>query len=319
MSILMSEGTQASAFCEDLLDQLCAHFGRTAQHRCLLWVDPAQADPFAGNDLVEESRVRVPIRHPRFDMARAPYLVALDLSRSDHADLFKSSVELAWLSWSTEYLRAMQGQAICGWVSTVASTKSVAQHWGTNCHLHVFQCQNRLLRFQDPSVREWLWPILDRRQRQTLLGPVLEIVSISRAQQLIHHGRADSAESSCSKKAPDAFLRLHIEQRQWNEIDDYATLHAAWLSWRSSTNDTATVAQGSEWERPILRALAHANSLGIRDAPDRELFALHALQLGPDFYCDPILDGIWLKTRAGEFYGSAVESVIGRPADQLAL
>lgn len=317
----MNEENQTSASWQDLSDQLVAHFDNTAQHRCLLWVDPAQGDRFAGSQLVERLRARIPIRHPRFDVARAPYLVPLDLSRSDDAALFANSVELAWLVWSTEYLRAMQGQPICGWVSTRASATALARHWGANCHLHVFQRQSRLLRFQDPGVREWLWPSLDQTQRQAMLGPALEIASINRAQQLVHYASAESAisASAFNQDGPTAFPRLRIDAQQWMQIDDYAVLHAAWLTWRSSSTATATITQAPGWERPLLRALAHAINLGIRDASDRELFALHALQLGPSFHQHPKLDDIWPRTQAGEFYSSAVEFVTGRPADQLAL
>jgi hypothetical protein len=144
------------------------------------------------------------------------------------------------------------------------------------------------------------------------MGPAIEIVSIGRTQELVHHGLHSDRETL------DSFPRLHIQQAQWNQIDDYAALHAAWLDWRRSTTDTATVAKEAGWECSILRALAQASDLGIRDAVDRELFALHALQLGHDFHRSATLDEVWQKTRTGEFYGSAVESVTGRPADQLA-
>lgn len=321
MSGLMSERSQTDASWQDYFERLCAYFRDTAQQRCLLWVDPAQADPFQGSDLVDQGRVRVPIRHPRFDPVRAPYLVPLDLSCSGDADLFSNSVELAWLSWSREYLAAMQGQAICGWVRTGASAKTLARHWGMNCHLHTARRLNRLLRFQDPGVREWLWPVLDKTQQQAMLGPALEIVSIGRTRQLIHHGRPESTQHSSSSNdgALDSFSRLRIEQRQWDQIDDYAVLHGAWLRWLSSSTDETSAVQEAGWERAILRTLAQASSLGIRDAADRELFALHALQLGPDFLRSSKLDEIWPKTRAGEFYGSAVESVLGCAADQLHL
>lgn len=321
MTMLTSVGEQGCASWQDIADQLNAHFESTSQRRCLLWVDPAQADPLKGNEIVERLRVRVPIRHPRFELDRAPYVVQLDLSRRSEEDLFRSSVELAWLSWSTLHLGTMQGQAVCGWVSTGASPKTVARHWAKNCHLHWYQRQHRLLRFQDPGVREWLWPALSATQQQALLGPVVEIVSINRTQQVTHHGRAASAKRSLSSidEALDPFPALQIEPDQWEEIDDYAALHAAWLAWQRLTalNEANVLSIG--WERPILRALAHASRLGISDAIDRELFALHALQFGPDFYRSPKLDDVWRKTQLGEFYGSAVESLTGLAADQLTL
>lgn len=305
----------------DVLEQLETYLASTAQYRCLLWVDPAQADPFADNELVEELRVRVPIRHPRFDMLRAPYIVPLDLCRGSSADLFQNSVERAWLSWRMDHLSAMHGQPICGWVITEANATVVARHWGARCHLHTSRRQHRLLRFQDPGVREWLWPALTRPQQQAMLGHATEIISIGRTQQPIHHhcGSRITHLPTIAKDEPDALPTLQIEQGQWDQIDDYATLHAAWLAWRSSAADQEILAQGAGWERPVLMALAYASQLGIRDAVDRELFALHALQMGANFHRSPKLDEVWPQTQAGEFYGSAVESVTGCPADQLSV
>lgn len=321
MNTFMSEASRADIPWVDALSQLEAHVGSTAKHRCLLWVDPAQADPFAGNALVEQQRVTVPIRHPRFDLARAPYLIPLDLTRSSDNDLFRNSVEMAWLSWSTEYLDAMCGQPICGWVLTEASPTAVARHWGTHCHLHIFQRQHRLLRFQDPGVREWLWPTLRRTQQQLVLGHAVEVLAIGRTQQLIQHGSAGRSiqPPGPSQDELDSSSHLRLEQSQWDQIDDYATLHAAWLAWRQSATDKAAVVKEAGWEHAVLQALTHAGQLGIRDPMDRELFALHALQMGAHFYRNPKLDGIWLRTRAGEFYGSAVESVTGSPADRLSI
>lgn len=319
MGALMDEDKRVNPPWRDHADALYGHFAAMTQHCCLLWVDPSQADPFEGHDLVEQSRVRVPIRHPRFEPSLAPYVVPLDLSRSADSDLFSSSVELAWKSWSTEYLNAMLGQPICGWVRSESNAGAVARHWGTRCHLHMVRRQARLCRFQDPGVREWLWPTLSEIQQRAMLGPASEIMAIGRAQQLVHHTSHYASGLACSSEIRqlDSFPSLQLEQATWDRLDDYASVHAAWLTWRNSGDRDAVEAQSPGWERSILHALAQAGKLGVRDALDRELFALHALQSGPGFYRHSKLDDIWTKTRAGEFYGSAVEEVTGRPADRL--
>lgn len=320
MNALVNEDNHIDAAWRKLAGQLHRHFEVTAQHRCLLWVDPAQADPFEGHDSVEQLRVRIPIRHPRFNPLRAPYVVPLDLSRSADGDLFNSSVELGWRSWSTEYLNAMLGQPVCGWVRAAVDARAVTRHWGTQCHLHLFKRQTRLCRFHDPSVREWLWPTLDKTQQRALLGPAAEILAIGRTQQLIHHTCGDPIgfPSSSSNSEQGRFPQLQLDQRTWEQLDDYATVHAAWLIWRNSADSQAALPQAAGWQRHIFHALAQASQLGIRDAPERELFALHALQMGADFYRNSELDGIWRQTRAGGVYGITVEEVMGCPADQLA-
>ena len=315
----MNEADQAGVSWRHYADQLHRHFEVTTQHRCLLWVDPAQTDPFEGQDIVERSRVRVPIRHPRFEPTLAPYLVPLDLTAREEHSLFMHSVELAWNSWSIEHLNAMLGQPVCGWVSSNSDARTTARHWGTRCHLHIFNREAKLCRFQDAGVREWLWPTLTDTQKHAMLGPASEIVAIGRSQHLIHQSRNDSSGVSRSPGTGELndFPALQFPQAIWNRLDDYATVHAAWLTWRNSGDNNTATTQNAGWEHPVFQALMQARRLGLRDPIDRELFTLHGLQLGPDFYQDSKLDKIWRLTQAGEFYGSAIEEVTGCPADQL--
>lgn len=308
----MIESGVPSETWEALCEKLNRHFQTTAQSLCMVWVDPAQADPFEAIPLVEERRNRIPIRHPRFDPLRAPYVMPLDLSRSPDADLFRDSVELAWQSWDTEHLSAMRGQPICGWLTTGASAKAVAGHWGRHCHLHLRGRQTKLLRFQDPGVREWLWSDLSDAQQRAMLGPVIEVYAIGRDQSLVHHRCADVKPLS----PPHAHGALQLTIAQWEQVEDYAAVHAAWLIWHSTRRE-AVAGPKPGWERTILGALTQATRLGVCDATDRELFALHALQLGPAFHRNERLQKVWQKTQAGEFYGSAVEEVTGCGADQL--
>jgi hypothetical protein len=296
-------------------DQLYRHF-EMSPHQCLLWVDPAQSDPFEGHPIVEQMRLRTPIRHPRFDPFRAPYVVPLDLSRSADAALFRDSVELAWLSWGVEHLSAMRGQPICGWVRTSMPAKVLAGHWGWHCHLHTRQGKSKLLRFQDPGVREWLWHDLSETQQRAMLGPAGSVHAIGRGQSLIQHSWTNGATLP-SAHSPSQYPDLLLNHAQWDRVEDYAIVHAAWLSWRNSPGRDAAQSNQPGWERPILGALTQATHLGLRDPPDRELFALHALQLGAEFHRHPQLQEVWRQTQAGEFYGSAIEEVTGRDADQL--
>lgn len=291
-------------------EQLIRHFQETTNSRCILWVDPAQADPFEACALVEEMRVRTPIRHPRFDSLRAPYVVPLDLSRSAHADVFADSVELAWQSWNLDNLSAMRGQPICGWLASDASAKAIAGHWGRHCHLHLRGRQTKLLRFQDPGVREWLWGDLSATQQRAMLGPAAEVYAVGRGHSLMHH-RCDDVTTPHDMCEP-----LHLTSAQWEQVEDYAIVHAAWLIWRVSRREGAASSTPG-WERPILGALTQATRLGVRDVADRELFALHTLKLGPAFHRNARMQQVWTKTQAGEFYGSAVEEVTGCSADQL--
>jgi hypothetical protein len=174
------------------LQMLHRQFYETADDRCILWINPAQGDPFAEDPFVEQHRSRVPIHHPGFDVKLAPYLVPLNLGKSRDADLFKQSVAMAWNAWELKSLIAHRGQPIGGWVVGDQSILSLAHHWAANCHIHSVNALTKLLRFHDPSAREWLWPILTMQQRAQLLGPATSIVAFNRQQQLMGTPRLPS-------------------------------------------------------------------------------------------------------------------------------
>lgn len=303
------------------LQTLHRQFYEQADDRCLLWVNPAQSDPFADDPLVDERRVRVPIQHPNFDVRFAPYLVPLDLGRSADADVFKRSVARAWNDWELQNLEAFNGQAIGGWIACDQSIQSLVQHWAVNCHIHRIGDFTKLLRFHDPGVREWLWPTLTPLQQRQMLGPAAAVTAFNRRQLLMRHAMAPSSEGSRNTEAEwngDEPSKLWLTHTQWAQIDDYAVVHQAWLRQRvsASGNDWNSVIHGT-WEQPVLSALQAATRYGICEAQDREIFAWHALQLGAEFIEHEKMQSVWRKTAAGEYYGAACEEVSSGPVEKL--
>ena len=296
------------------LQTLHRQFYEHANDRCLLWVNPAQGDPFADDPLVDERRVRVPIQHANFDLVFAPYLVPLDLGKSGDADVFKRSVAIGWSAWELDSLQAFNGQAIGGWIAgdqpAPALAPLLAQHWAANCHLHYVNGLTKFLRFHDPSVREWLWRTLTPQQQARLLGPASCIVAFNRQQALIMHGVIAAAP-----EVHEGPGKLQLTPAQWEQVDDYAVVHAAWLRWRSNVQDASHgLASREAWEQALFHALRAASVYGITDRQDRELFAVHALQMGADFHEHARMLAVWEKTRTGDYYGAACEEVSGQPA-----
>ena len=281
---------------------------------CLLWIDPAQQDIFAGHPLVEARRIRVPIQHANFDPTLAPYLVPINVAKYEDADLFGQSVSFAWQAWQMPSLLARNGQPVCGWVMSDAPATELAVHWGRRCSLHWVGTQRLRLRFHDPSVREWLWPILSVTQRLQLLGPAQGLLSLGRQLQIVEHRQDASAPTLNEIEA------LGISDAQWSQINDYATLHGAWLDY-CELDETHRLTLGgapSYWVADTLSALQQASHFGIADPQDRRLFALHALQFGSTFYLHPKLQAVWSRTRQGDFYGGALEDAMQQSANQLA-
>jgi hypothetical protein len=294
----------------ELLAQLHHEIKALAAGKCLLWVDPAQRDAYEDNDIVTQRRVRVPINHVRFAMHRAPYLVPLDLAMPADVKLFNDSVERAWQAWTIDSLRAMRGQAICGWVITDAHAEALAVHWGRHCHLHGHQYKTKLLRFHDPGIREWLWPTLSDKQRHALWGPATCVFAVGRDRNLLCHA------GGTNDAVPDSF---HLDDLQWQHLGDYATVHAAWLACAIAA-DTSLLPSLSEPQLlATLPALDQATRHGVTQRTERQLYARHALQLGPRFYADVRMQAVWEQTRTGDYYGSVIEDIFACAADELHL
>jgi len=288
---------------ESLVKQLRAEIEAAGNGKCLIWVDAAQRDPYDENDIIVQRRVRVPINHTRFALHRAPYLVPLDLAVPADADIFNDSVERAWDAWAIGSLRALRGQPICGWVVTKVPAETLANHWGWRCHIHGHHDKSKLLRFHDPGVREWLWPTLSETQQHALLGHGACAFGIGRKRSLLRHA------SGAGDRAPAPF---RLDDEQWQQVADYATVHDAWLACATALSETFCL-------QDVLAALVHATRFGITQDSERALYARHALQLGTRFYSDPRMQPVWEGTRNGKYYGSAVEDVFKCSADELHL
>ena len=296
------------------LQELHRQFFEKSGDRCLLWVNPAQGDPFSDEQLVDERKVRVPIRHANFELKLASYVVVLDLSKSRDADIFKRSAAIAWQAWEQGNLQAFNGQAIGGWVASDQSAQSLALHWATNCHIHSVNGLTKLLRFHDPGVREWLWPALTTKQQERLLGPAKFVIAFNRNQKLMAH----ALTSGVTKASDDNIGKLLLTLAQWEQVGDYAVLHSAWLRCCLSIPAFRQILTTQTcWERRIFAALHVAYEYGIYDSQDRELFATHAILLGADFHEHEKMHPVWEKTRTGNYYGAACEDVSARPVDQL--
>lgn len=287
------------------------HFADVADSKCLLWVNPAQRDPFGTDSIACNRKRRVPIVHPRFDLRFAPYLVQLDLTNTADTDLFEVTVQLAWEAWNEESLKRRRGQPIAGWVATNGTPAALARHWARYTHVHLHDGFTKLLRFHDPGVREWLWQTLTKDQQRQLLGPARSLSAIDRHQQLMHHvvspnlqGRRDT-----SRESEAQVKRLTLTQKQWNYVEDFAIVHAAWTECRFKT-DQGKEALHPNWQTEIFPALVDATEHGVTDHQDRELFAVHVLKMGAVVSSHRKMQEIWTQTRNGIPYGRALERAL---------
>lgn len=314
----VSRPAPASAGCADVLIQnLHRHFSTHSESRCLLWINPVLQDPFDSSEVDQDRRVRFPVAHANFDPLLGPYLVTLDLARRHDSDLLERSVEWAWAGWTLEQLQRMRGQSVCGWITCSVSANDLARHWAASCYLHRWNGLDTLLRFHDPGVREWLWPMLDAQQRHTLLGPAQSIWAIGRQHSLLVQER--SPEDLTAIASAPSMMRLQLRADQWSGVSDFANVHAAWQQLCSQDSLWADrLAMQAGWPQRTFHSLQHASRYGLHDARCRTLFARHALEIGMDFHLAPLLAPVWLKTAEGVPYGRALEDVIHDRPDLLA-
>lgn len=301
------------------LQDLHRHFCEVSADRCLLWANPAQFDVFAEEAVAQDRLVRIRINSPDLNELLLPYLVPLDLSKSADADLFQKSVAIAWEAWTLDSLKAFNGQPIGGWIQTDTPPQALARYWAANCYVHSVNNSRVLLRLHDPGVRQWLWRAFSPAQKYQLLGPARSIHAFGREQQLMCHQRDSEASAIASASAAgEQQSRLQLKPGQWTRVSDYAVLHRAWLRYCEQTPDVREKQFGrAGWEQDILASLDHASRLGILDEQDRELFAFHALQMGPNFHADRRLQAVWEMVRGGDYYGGACEHVSALPTDRL--
>ena len=297
---------------KSILLSLQERFTDVADSRWLLWINRAQGDPFEA--ISENRKVEVPILHPRFDLRFALYLLELDLTSSDDVELLEISVQLAWEAWGRENLKSRCGQPIAGWVSTAVTPKELARHWATFTHLHVHDRHSKILRFHDPGVREWLWLMLSAAQQKQLLGPASCISAVDRCQNLMHHMPPTTAATRANTRSTATEPRdqkLTLTEDQWNRVEDFAIVHAAWIESHENREINSTAPQ-PDWHADIFPALLQATQYGLAHPQDRELFATHVLQMGGEFHCHPKMQAIWTRTRDGDPYAFAIDEVLGR-------
>jgi Domain of unknown function (DUF4123) len=245
--------------------------------QCVLMINTAQFDPFAEDEFVQKNKVIVPIAHPRFDQKYAPYLVQLNITDESQAAILQRSVDRAYEDWSFDNLEAFGGQAICAWVLTKEPVEQLAEDWAKTTFVHRHNNVDKLLRWHDPSVREWLWPMLHQSQQSQLLGLAERLYSIGRKQHLIVQSKPQEAVPNTA--------HLELNQIQWQAIENFALLHAGWVQACIEYDDfRERFTQEYHPIQPYVDSLEVAKQLGIEGEEHLKQFVKLAWQYGPDFY-----------------------------------
>ncbi|AWK43790.1 DUF4123 domain-containing protein [Photorhabdus laumondii] len=134
------------------------------------------------------------IKHHHFESRYSPWLVPLDINRSEDAELLALSVTQALQEADPAELIAGRGRMVCGWLFSASPASAIAHHIGMMAVQSVSFQPQVMLRFYDPAVNNAIWPVLDSWQRSRLLGPLTDWYLIDGDGQLLHRDNAESAQ-----------------------------------------------------------------------------------------------------------------------------
>lgn len=87
----------------------------------------------------------------------------------------------------------------------------------------------------------------------------------------------------------------------WPELESIGALNQAWIGalQAGTAPDRATFAQ-------VQRSVGEGRRSGVSSGTDLDLFAAHALSIGPQFHRDPSVQALLAQIAHGERYGELV-------------
>lgn len=245
---------------------------------CMLLID-AVPRPITEDDALWErysqiEHTRVRLAYPNLDPSHLPVLVPLRIARFEDSVLLEQSVQDAYEELAPEALQSGTGRRISGWLTSQASTTTVARHLGSVMLQHPPPLgQATWLRLQDPATLWWLWSFLAPTQRSALLGPI-EIFWLLDPAGRLTALRNDAVGTS---EAPAA---LQLSSSQWQDIACIGPLNLALREWGQAQ------AVGARFQNLCMDAHAavrRAQIAGFTDRRDLAAYARYALEIHPQF------------------------------------
>lgn len=267
----------------------------SSQECCWLLLDPVLRPIFdespLGLLLVDRPLVRLPgVGDP--DPSLMPLLLAFDPSRASDHDLIWQSLCEALEELAPETLAQGGGRRICGWLESGADGKTLARHIAKQMIQPHGEARCRLLRWYDPAVLWAIWPLLQRSQQATLLGPITSFRILDPAGHWAKLTPPQLAASQALDLTPD----------QWQGIECIAALNGIMREFdlMPLSGDRVDAMRDN-----AMAALGRARRLGFVDSQDQRAFARLALTVHADFDAHPLV-AERLAKRAKDHYFSAL-------------
>ncbi|MCA6221208.1 DUF4123 domain-containing protein [Photorhabdus antumapuensis] len=239
------------------------------------------------------------INHPRYASRYSPWLIPLDINRSEDAELLALSITQALQEADPAQLITGRGRMVCGWLFSISPVSVIAQHISMTAVQELSSVQKIMLRFYDPAVNNAIWPLLDSWQRSRLLGPLTDWYLVDGDGQLLHRDNAQSARELYT-------FSLGLSSEEVAEITWSGPMNRALRQYRQAHRNRLrrTEPELLDVILTLLRRITKRYSFS--DALDLEVCALHGLLYHPAIDLHPRIQSL-LSAEEGNSTGSYVE------------
>jgi len=274
---------------ESLCEQLIG-IDRSSPGQCHLLMQPAverceMDDAF--DELLDSAGVQpVPIAIRQIPAAMWPSLIPLDLSRGMHSLLSGQAMAMALAQRSLASLLTARPQRACAWLWTPLLTRQLANQLAAQAVAHCPHAQGRKrwLRFYDPMVTDLFLHTSSRSQRAYRFAGVTTWMFLDRWGHLAINNMVAPALPGDPAVS-------------WPEVECIGALNQAWIGALQTGDlpDRSTFAH-------VQRCVEEAHRRGVANGHELDLFARHAISLGPYFHRHPTIQRLLAQVEKGERY-----------------
>lgn len=286
--------------------QLLDHFLRL-NVRCILVIDAAilrrrNNKPELLDALESREIIKAPIAQQYLTDEFFPWLVPLDLSLPEDAQLFDESINLALNEIEPQQIKKGSGRLISGWLASNGSPEETALHIGESA-LQSNNEKDILLRYYDPAVAPLLWDILDSWQQQRLLGPVTSWYSVGGDGQLIRRAGLEQQTFQMS-------YSVSLSPEVWRDIGLIGVINSILCDYRLNNANAPRLDELSVFQT-IMPALKRARDYPFKSKDDLMTYGMHALTISPDFDRHPDISRLleFQRSMENSSYLNAISTV----------
>ncbi|AIP21449.1 hypothetical protein BFR06_11155 [Burkholderia pseudomallei] len=254
------------------------------------------------------AKVDVQLRPGQIDRDYWPSLIELDFKRGQSVDACRIALRAAVEDWRPDSLIEGRGHRIGALLFSDAPLADIARHIeNVAIQQRSDRPGQRLLGLADPAAFEGVWRVCRDDQRARLLGPIARWCTVDRWGKLTDHVCA-----AATALAATHARFLGFDDAQWIALSHVRPINRAWARMRAGGG----VVRYDDFVR-LDESVRRARQYGLTDPADLELFALHALESGPDFDLHPLAQALLRDRPEDVYYSRAIAELDGTQWDEI--